>query len=178
MPVLLQDTYGTSTKKGCQTGYSRDKILFFVKEISQDIEKGSTEPFSIRTKEGPYMKRNILLCTILFIGFGCKQDGTNDKKSKEIDYDAMSVAVCNCYVNSGLDELNNQLSQLQDRDAPHDEMKKLTESAEQHYVRMKNCIDSVELKFGRFDKNEHVEKAEAAMKKNCPQLAPFFDELK
>ena len=124
------------------------------------------------------MKRNFVLFTILCFCFACKQEGTADKKSKEIDYDAMSVAVCNCYVNSGLDDLNKQLSQLQDRDAPHDEMKKLTESAEQHYVKMKNCIDSVELKFGRFDKNEHVDKAEAAMKKNCPQLAPFFEELK
>ncbi len=124
------------------------------------------------------MTRIILFSTIALLICACKQDGPAGKKSKELDYDAMSLAVCNCYVNSGLEDLNNQLSKLQDTDAPRSDMKKLTESAEIHYVRMKNCIDSVELKFGKFDQNENVQKAEEAMKRNCPQLAPFFDDLK
>jgi len=124
------------------------------------------------------MKKSTFLALFCLWIFACKQDNNSTQKKKEIDFDNMSNSVCNCYVNSGLNELNEELSKMQEKETPRDEMLKLTQKAEVLYVKMKNCIDSVEQKFGKIESDENKLKAEAALKKNCPQLAPFYDDIK
>jgi hypothetical protein len=124
------------------------------------------------------MRIFIKYLVILIVFASCKHETNNSQKKKEIDFDAVSIAVCNCYVNSGLNSLNEELSALQEKDAPREDMKKLTEKAEVLYTKMKSCIDSVESKYGKIDSDDNKQKAENALKKNCPQLAPFYDDIK
>lgn len=124
------------------------------------------------------MKKSIFWSLLCLWIISCKQDNNSTQKKKEIDFDNMSNAVCNCYVKSGLNELNESLSKMQESETPREEMLKLTQKAELLYVKMKNCIDSVELKFGKIESDDNKMKAEAALKKNCPQLAPFYDDIK
>lgn len=113
------------------------------------------------------MKKNFLALLLLMIFMGCGGEKSNKK-----DYDQMAKDLCSCM--RPLADMNEKIKVLI-KEGNTQEVANLFSEVERLSTEGETCATALEDKYGIVE-GESEQKASAALKKHCPDIAKMLDQ--
>ena len=117
------------------------------------------------------MKKLLLPLLVFTLFAACKNTNQHKNQSDKKDYNQMAIDLCNCM--RPLADMNEQIKSLI-QEGKTQEVADLFSKVEQIAAEGEACATSLEEKYGVVA-GESEQKATAALKKNCPDIAAMLE---